>query len=272
LVRSKEVQAYLDRYPKGRFVPLAKAKLVTLASSRGGNDKSAEKAAEKAAAEARELEKKRLLERPIRTVAVLPVPLKSEIRFTSRSINPFSLVGKLVNKSERRSMGETLTKTVHEMNPSTGMAIQQSIERALANSGFIVRPSPAIKINPDSPSDVKYSKVGTDADALVHVYFSDLGVISSTFADAFVPLVEVRFCFVRPIEDQSCMLREDVVYGGGIKKDQRLELKSPEQYRWKTEEDLFAQLDQVKESLTIGGDRMGKLIAEAIVAHQAKPK
>jgi len=264
--KPKEVQAYLDLYPKGRFVPLAKAKLVALASSRGGNDKSAEKAA----AEARELEKKRLLERPIRTVAVLPVPLKPDVRFTSRTINPFSLVGKLVNKSERRTMGETLTKTVHEMNPSAGMAIQQSIERALANKGFTVRPSPLVKIDPESPSDVKYAKVGTDADALVHVYFSDIGVISSTFADAFVPLIEVRFCFVRPIEDQSCMLREDVLYGSSIKKDQKLELKSPEQYRWKTEEDLFAQLDLVKESLSTGGERIGKLIAEAIVAHQAK--
>lgn len=259
--RKEDFEDYLDEYPKGRFVLAARAGLQAL-------EKKANE--EEAAVKTRELERKRKLLAPIRTIAVLPVLASPAVRLTNRTINPFSLAGKLVNRAEKRGWTESLEKEVGGMQPSIASLLRENVGAALARGGFALVEAPESSVDPANPSKVEYAKVKTSADALVHIYVTEVGFISTTFADAFEPRIEATFCFVRPIEGEKCMEERDVQYGGGVKEDEEFELRSAPEYRWATEEELLGQIDKVKESLAAGAVNIAKLIGDRIAKSQAE--
>ncbi len=117
-----------------------------------------------------------------------------------------------VNKFDSKSKAKIFNDKVISQPLSLGSDFTGQIADALRHDGFTVEILEGIPRPANEPDNVDYEKLSTDADAILHLRISEVGVYSAGFSLVYIPRVNATGnLWIRGQEDS--LYNEEIDYG-----------------------------------------------------------
>lgn len=168
-----------------------------------------------------------------------------------------------VNKADSGNKEQFLNDQlrVHPLNLAGELT--DEVAANLRNDGYTVEILDGVKRPADEPDNVDYDKIVTDADVIVHLWITEVGLYSSHTSAYYVPRVNAAgTMFVKGRDDS--ILSEDVYYGVDARKGKSWAIAPDPKFSYRYFDDVIARLDEVRDSFEIGAREVGKKLSEHI--------
>jgi hypothetical protein len=123
-----------------------------------------------------------------------------------------------VNKADSKSKGKIFNDSLSSHPENLGGELTERVAAALRGYGFTVEIVNDLARPADDPDNVNYDKVSSDADAILHLWISEVGLYSSHNSLDYIPRVNAGAkLFVKGADENIC--DEDIYYGVDAKKN-----------------------------------------------------
>lgn len=141
------------------------------------------------------IEADRAVTSQIKRIAVLDIQEPARISVVNIGGAPmaFGMIGGLIQGSINAENSKEFAAAVKEENISFAKPLQQSVMKALEEDGFVMTDATGQKpkLAADGKSD-DYSDVVVNADAMLSLWFGEVGYMSSTYSSHYQPWVVVK--------------------------------------------------------------------------------
>jgi hypothetical protein len=208
----------------------------------------------------------------VRTIDLVPATLPQYYSLQNQStvtlFIPIASIGYSMNAKAK-------AKLFTEKLPDTGFRpdeeLTNTVATALRAKGYEVNVLQDIKRLPDSADYIDLAKFAHKADALVHVYFSDVGIGSPRNTTDYFPRVSVTTT-VYLQGNKSWPYESGIYYGMDARDakdaqdDKSSYVTSDPNYKYSDFDDVMANLDMVRKHLKAGAVAAGLRIAEQVHA------
>jgi len=187
---------------------------------------------------------------PLKKVAVLPV---SNPGLTTRNENFFaqlSGIGSLAQSSYNRDKSKEFAQKLGGEQAIMGEKMTQALVEELRKQGYETELIQRVDENPKDPEDFDYAKLQADG-AIVHLWYDEVGMYSSTFRSDYLPRVNVVVRLFYP-RDEEYIYDERLYYGADAKAGKNWGILSDPKYRFNSFDALVNNADTVIESLDVG--------------------
>lgn len=177
-----------------------------------------------------------------------------------------------VNKLDSKSKAKLFNDKVNAQPAALGTDLTEQVVASLRDRGFTVEILDRINRPPDDPDNVDDDKVTTDADAILHVWISEVGLYSSGYSRNYIPRVNVSGkLFVRGQEDN--VYDEDLCYGVDAKKGKEWAIQPDAKYTYPSFDAVMTRIEEVRSSFADGtreiSARMSGQIVDSIKDYHA---
>lgn len=167
------------------------------------------------------------------------------------------------------SMNKTdlLTARLQKGDTSLADVLTNSVAQALREAGYRVVVMDGIKRVPGDPDDIDYDKLGYREDALLHLYFSDVGLYSSRTSISYVPRVNAKA--VVYAKNYPGQLYDTTIYYGADASDRGADtwaIAADPRFSYPDFDDVLKNLGSVQEAFNTGASKIGKRLAAQLVA------
>lgn len=199
---------------------------------------------------------------PIRSVALLKVGEPQMVQVTGDLMAGMGAAvllgptaGTAFQESLDRKRAKQFLQAVNDRNIKFSDVMVSRIQAGLAQSGIQVEyfPDKTPKIAPDGKSD-DYSEVTTDKDAILHVWFGDMGFVNTAklkLSTRFQPWLIVNARIVDP-KTRAIIYQKTFNVGVNAKIANAVFLSLDPKYQFGSFGDLMSRVDFGIESLTSG--------------------
>lgn len=170
-------------------------------------------------------------------------------------------VGILWQSIADRIKSNNFTDHMEDMRKAMGPKMTTALVKALSARGYEARVMEGIERPAESPDNIEYERLpGTEP--VLHVYFSEVGMLSSRFSVDYVPRVNVGANLIRP-KDDDYLYSETIYYGADARGDATWSVPAPSQHKWPSFDALVTQSKEVSDSY----DSAMNALAEKIAAN-----
>jgi hypothetical protein len=168
-----------------------------------------------------------------------------------------------VNKADSGNKEQFLNDQLRVRPLNLADDLTAEVAADLRNDGYTVEILDGFKRPPDDPDNVDYEKIVTDADVIVHLWITEVGLYSSHTSAYYIPRVNAAGrMFVKGREDS--LLSEDIYYGVDAKKGKNWAIVPDSKFAYRYFDDVISRLDEVRDSFEIGAREVGKKMSEHI--------
>jgi hypothetical protein len=139
-----------------------------------------------------------------------------------------------VNKIDSHSKARRFNEAVDPSKAAIGDILTQAVEQYLREQGFEVQVIRDVVRTPNDPDNIDEEKItsSVDADAIVHVWVSEVGMYSGHYSTKYVPRVNLGGKVWVKNQEIANLFSDEVDYGVDAKKGKPLEIVADERYRW----------------------------------------
>ena len=137
------------------------------------------------------------------------------------------------------------------------------LERDLTSQGYQVVVLRDQNMGLVEPSDFDYKRVQTDADAILHVWITEVGVSSPATKLSYRPQMNVKAQLISA-KDYRELFYESIDYGADVTVARNGNIPSAPQFSWGTFATLMEKLLDVAEGLKAGTQLVSEHIATPI--------
>lgn len=173
-----------------------------------------------------------------------------------------------VNKIDSHSKARRFNEAVDPGKAAIGDVLTQVVEQRLREQGFEVLVIRDLVRNPNDPDNIDEEKItpSVDADAVVHVWVSEVGMYSGQYSTKYVPRVNLGGKVWVKNPDIPNLFWDEVDYGVDAKKSKPLEILPDERYRWGSFDELMSHVEDVRSAYATGTQLAAARLADQISA------
>lgn len=141
----------------------------------------------------------------------------------------------------------------------------EALKRELNAQGFEASTLEGVPRPSKDPDNIDYDHLPS-ADPVLHVYFSEMGMLSSRFSLDYLPKVNVYAALIKP-GDEDYIYQEAIRYGVDAgSQDETWSVPSDPRFRWPSFDALINMPEVVVQSYEAGVDALAARIAKNIQA------
>jgi hypothetical protein len=200
---------------------------------------------------------------PIKRIAVIPASNPRWYTFENATPPvgyPFQF---WVNKLDSKNKAKLFNDQMNARPTTLGDDLTQQVVAALRGYGFTVEVLDGLKRPPDDPDNIDYDKVSADADAILHVWISEVGMYSSHMSRDYIPRVNVSGkMFVKGADDN--IYDDDIYYGVDAKKGKEWAIMPDAKFAYPSFDDVMSRIDEVRSAFEIGSVEISKRMSDQI--------
>jgi hypothetical protein len=180
----------------------------------------------------------------VKTVTLLkiPEPAIQPVMNIGGPSGAFGLVGGLVQAGLNDTHTKAYTQIVKERQIAFAPLLEQELTRELNSAGYQVVYSEERPVVKEDNRTVDYSAIHTDADAILHVWFTTIGYISPPNKVAFQPWVGVRVRLLDP-GSKNDLYFKTFACGYEVKAENIVHVQAGLQYEYDSFEKLTSNFD-----------------------------
>ncbi len=168
-----------------------------------------------------------------------------------------------VNKFDSKSKAKIFNDKLISQPLSLGSDFTEQIARALRHDGFTVEVLEGIARPADEPDKIDYERLSTDADAILHLWISEVGMYSAGYSLVYIPRVNVSGnLWIRGQEDS--LYNDEIDYGVDAKKGKEWAILPDPKFAYRTFDDVMRNIDEVRSSFSIGILEISKVMSERL--------
>lgn len=199
----------------------------------------------------------------VKKIAILPVQELATASLENRNsvvyAVPIASVGfHLDSKAKQQMFSEKLLA----QKLTLGSDLTSYLAQTLAKDGFEVTILSEVPRPVDDPEDVDYETIKTDADAILHVYFDDVGLFSGMTSSDYLPRVnvEVRLHSTKRNED---LYDETLCYGVDARHGEKWAIADPK-FAYPTFDTVMTKIPEIAAAFSAGAQAVGERAAGEI--------
>jgi hypothetical protein len=168
-----------------------------------------------------------------------------------------------VNKFDSKGKARLFNEKLNSPPMSLGSDFTEEVAAALRGDGFTVEILQGIARRADAPDNVDYEKIHTDADAILHLSISEVGVYSSGYSLYYIPRVNASGnLWVNGQEDS--LYDDEIYYGVDAKKGKEWAILPDPKFAYRTFDDIMSNLDDIRSALATGTLEISKVMSERL--------
>jgi hypothetical protein len=201
----------------------------------------------------------------VTTIAVIPVSEPSWFSLKNRNALAF-LVTPLIEAGtavDSRHKAGVFTEKIKGENFSFGQKLTDTIVQTLNEKGFHASVLQDIKRPAGDPDGIDYAAIKSDADAVLHVYFRDVGVESGYTTTSYLPKVNIYGYLFNP-KDAEYIYDDTIYYGVDSREGKSWGVMADAGFAYGSFEELIQKAPEVAAGFNTGAQAAGKRLAENI--------
>jgi hypothetical protein len=205
----------------------------------------------------------------VQTIAVIPVV--DPDWYTLQNDNAIRILSPIVGTGtlvDSRAKAKVLTARMLAQNTHLGDRLTKELVDALNQQGFQARVASPRELEGVDLGDIDYEKFKADADAVLHVRFTEVGVTSGMSSLDYLPKVDVSGYLFNP-RDGSSIAEEVVYYGADGRKGTAWSVAADSRYAYRTFDDLIEKVSELatgfQESTRATATRMAENLRKTLL-------
>jgi hypothetical protein len=168
-----------------------------------------------------------------------------------------------VNKADSRSKGKIFNDSLNSHPENLGSELTEKVAAALRGHGFTVEIIDGLPRPADDPDNVDYDKVSSDADAILHLWISEVGLYSSHTSLDYIPRVNAGAkLFVKGADDN--LYNEDIYYGVDARKGKEWAIVPDAKFAYRSFDLVMTNIDDVRSAFSTGVLEISERMSEQI--------
>jgi hypothetical protein len=168
-----------------------------------------------------------------------------------------------VNKADSKSKAKNFNDRLNSQPAYLGDQLTEEVATALRSHGFTVQILQGVPRSADDPDNVDYDKISADADAILHVWISEVGLYSSGFSLDYIPRVNAGGKLFFKGQDDN-IYNEDIYYGVDAKKGKEWAIVPDAKYAYRSFDLVMSNIDEVRSAYATGVLEISKRMSEQI--------
>lgn len=168
-----------------------------------------------------------------------------------------------VNKADSKSKGKIFNDRLNSQPSNLGDELTEEVAAALRGHGFTVQILEGLPRPAGDPDNVDYDKISSDADAILHVWISEVGLYSSGFSLDYIPRVNAGGkLFIKGQDDN--IYSEDIYYGVDARKGKEWAIVPDAKYAYRSFDLVMSNVDELRSAYATGVREIGKRMSGQI--------
>jgi hypothetical protein len=200
---------------------------------------------------------------PIRSIAVIPATNPRWYSFENAAPPIGYPLQFWVNKLASNSKAKRFNDELDSQSNRLGTDFTDEVVTALRGYGFTVELLKDVPRPVNDPDNVDYDRISTDADAILQIPLSEVGLYSSHMSRNYIPRVNASGkLFVKGQDDN--LYDEDICYGVDAKNGKNWAILPDTKFAYPSFEEVMTHADEIRSSFAIGALEIAKRMAEQI--------
>jgi hypothetical protein len=199
----------------------------------------------------------------IKRIAIIPATNPRQYSFENAAPPigyPFQF---WVNKADSKSKAKIFNDGMQSQPEYLGSDLTENVAAELRSRGFTVEILGDLKRPADDPDNVDYDKISSDADAILHLWISEVGLYSSRLSVDYIPRVNAGAkLFIKGREDN--IYDEDIYYGVDAKKDKEWAIVPDAKYSYRSFDLVMSNIGDVRAAFATGVLQISRRMSEQI--------
>jgi hypothetical protein len=169
-----------------------------------------------------------------------------------------------VNKIDSHGKAKIFNDKMNAQPAALGVDLTEQVVTSLRDHGFTVEILDGVARPADDLDNIDYDKVSTNADAILHLWISQVGLYSSPLSSNYIPRVNASGkLFVRGEDDN--VYDEDLYYGVDAKKGKTWAILPDPKYAYPSFDAVVARIEEVRSSFADGTREISTRMSAQIV-------
>lgn len=203
----------------------------------------------------------------ISTIAIVSVAEPKKMSVVNR--NPLAFVsplaGVITDKVNNMGKPEAFTETMLRQNMKMAVLLIDSIAEELRSNGYTVSIVDAVPVPEDDPDEIDFRQVKTDADAILYVYFTDVGLASYFTSSSYLPRININGA-LRVKDEHDDFYNEDLCYGEHHRVRRTCAVAADPKFSYSSFDAAITRAAEIREAFETGTQALGKRMAIEIKA------
>ncbi|WP_353091668.1 hypothetical protein [Methylibium sp.] len=200
----------------------------------------------------------------VKTIAVMQVvePTKMEIQNLS-SVMFLVPIASIAFNSDSKHKSKIFAAAMARQNMTMGSVLTNVLVEELKGGGYDVVIVDAVPVPEDEPDEMDYRQFKTDVDAILYVYFDDVGLHSGAGSNDYRPRVNISGALhLKDVEDD--FYHEDFSYGVDARAGKSWAVMADPRYAYPSFEAVIAKAPEIREAFESGAQAIGRRMAADI--------
>jgi len=207
----------------------------------------------------------RIPPKPVVTkIAILPVRELAEATLQNRNgvqiLAPITAAGFAIDSHNKQRQ---FSEKVVAQNATMGKDLTTYLVQALKGAGYQVVLLDNIPRPVDDPEDIELAKIDTDAEAILQVYFDNVGLLSSSFSTDYLPRVDIRATLYSP-QRKDELYDETLYYGVDASAGEPTSIAADPTFAYPSFENVMTRIPEITAVFATGTQAIGERLVEQI--------
>ncbi|HMI75620.1 MAG TPA: hypothetical protein VK495_13010 [Steroidobacteraceae bacterium] len=167
-----------------------------------------------------------------------------------------------VNKADSKSKAKIFNGRLNSPPGNLGDQLTAEVATALRGQGFTVEILEGLARPADDPDNVDYDKISSNADAILHLWISEVGLYSSGFSLDYIPRVNAGGKLF--VKGQDNIYNEDIYYGVDARKGKEWAIVPDAKYAYRSFELVMSNIDELRSAYATGVLEISRRMSEQI--------
>jgi len=202
----------------------------------------------------------------VKKIGILPVTEPARFALENRSsaslLLPIAAIG---FAADSRAKQQVLSEKISIQDKRLGAALSSYLLDTLQASGYEVVLLTGVPRPSNDPENIDFQAINTDADAVLHVYFDEVGLFSEAFSAAYSPRLNIR-ATLHSVKGDEDIYDETLCYGVDSRPRKNCAIASDPSASYASFEEMVAKTSQISDVFALGTIAIGKRFAAHINA------
>lgn len=200
----------------------------------------------------------------IKSIALIPAT--SPVNYTLENLSAVQFVIPLAatfNYLDSKEKAKAFNQKLSARPVSLGGSLTDEVAKSLRSFGYEVQILDNVARPPDDLDNVDYTKVVTTADAVLHVRFTEVGLLSTRSSPSYLPRVDAYgTLFVKG--RSSYLYEQEIYYGVDARAGKAWSIPSDPTFAYPSFDAVISGIDAVRGAFQTGAVAISKRMAEQV--------
>lgn len=208
----------------------------------------------------------------VKKIGFLPVHELTSVSFENKNVALsilFPLAGAGISSSNK-SKQQVFSAQFLALKPTLGKQLMDSVSRELEKEGYQVVVLEDVPRPPKDPEKIDLDKIKADADAILHVYFDEIGLYSTNLSPDYLPRINVRAALqATKIDDE--LYGEKLCWGIDAQMGEGWAIQADRKIAYNSFDIVMAQLPDIANHFEEATQALAKRMVARMKAELNKP-